>query len=384
MDSFVEAAGSWVLSWSAVPFLEKPHDYAKYIVNPPSYWFVSPGVSALDLIITSLFTILLSGALIACSRSALWQVSIAAASDDYSSTSPTSTSSVVALASRRSVRNVILAAADYILRFLCVVCAGLTVYNKGASGRFIYLLQPCHLSNFTLVALLLLPRRSTLASRLFYFNNHCAFGTAMALLTPDLKALIMPGEVAYFFLQHWTLVMLPLVWMLRRRYPLYRATLRLTTLMWSLFSVLHWTVLFPFSIACNANINYMLMPPKVWPSSLPGYLYRPAILFACCPITYLFRAIIQALVWLGGTYGDAAAEAAAAAAGKTEELPAVAAETRSDKSATAESGLRRRREAPTAGAEAVSGTVQIPDSPVQAPVSSRTRAKDSGSGSGPK
>lgn len=262
MDSIIASAESWVLSWSAVPFLEKPHDYAKYTVNPPSYWFVSPGVSALDLVITSAFTILLSGALIMCARSPLWQVSIPAALDEFSSSSGKVGSSAVALASRRSVRSVVLAAADYILRFLCVGCACLTVYYKGASGRFIYLLQPCHLSNFTLVALLLLPRHSELASRLFYFSNHCAFGTAMALLTPDLKALIMPGEVAYFFLQHWTLVLLPLVWMLRRRYPLYRATLRLTTLMWSLFSVLHWFVLFPFSIACNANINYMLMPPK--------------------------------------------------------------------------------------------------------------------------
>lgn len=115
----------------------------------------------------------------------------------------------------------------------------------------------------------------------------------------------------------------------------------------------------------------------MWPSSLPGYLYRPAILFACCPITYLFRAIIQLLVWLGGTYGDAAAEAAALR--KANEAPAaVVSELRSETKAgaVAESGLRRRRELGDSVAEDAVGTVQMPDSPVQTPVSSRTRGKE--------
>lgn len=265
MDAVFSTLEDWVLKWSSVPFMTKPADYSKYTVNPPSYWFVPPGVSAFDLLVTSAFTITLSVLLISYGRSQLWQVAIPATVDKAETASPKSLSSArnsMTLAGLWTARGTFLAGADYLLRFLCVVCACLTIHYKAASGRLIYLLQPCHMSNFLLMVLLFLPRRWTLSSRLFYFNNHCAFGTAMALLTPDLKALIMPGEVTYFFLQHWTLLLLPLVWMLRRRYPLYRATLRLTTLMWSLFSVLHWTVLFPFSIACNANINYMLMPPK--------------------------------------------------------------------------------------------------------------------------
>lgn len=131
------------------------------------------------------------------------------------------------------------------------------------------------------------------------------------------------------------------------------------------------------SFSSTSHCVALFFSCAVWPSSLPGHLYRPAILFACCPITFLFRGIIQLLVWLGGTYGDAAQEAADASkaahlvdsmtSASTDDLPVTT-------TAAAEDGLRKRKGA-VVGAENRVNTVDLPASPMQPPVSSRTRGK---------
>lgn len=195
------------------------------------------------------------------------------------------------------------------LQVLCWACAAATLFYKGSTGRLIYLLQPCHLSNALLLLLTLLPRGSRLATWLFFFNLHTAYGTWMAVLMPDLKNLILPGEVLYFFTQHGMLLALPAVWLVRRRYALFAHSARLTTLMWALFALLHFGVLLPVSLMTNTNINYMMMPFNGYPKALVPQLYRHVVTAACLGLTFLMRlGYVGGIVWATGASADAAAE----------------------------------------------------------------------------
>jgi hypothetical protein len=298
MEAVLQVSGRLVASLNRNIFLEKPDDYAvryKGLLNPPMYWFVSPATTGLEFAAVLVALALLIRALTRGSRAALWKVAIPARSPTWTPRADTG-----------------LAIADYGLRLVCVICAVLTVYYKIETNRIAYLLQPCHLSNFLLAALCFVdPAKSAVAQGLFFFNLNTSFGTLIALLAPDTINLRLPGEHAFFFSQHYMLLLLPLVWLLRRRYALYRGW-RLTLLMWAYFAVMHWAAFLPTSILDNKNVNYMMLPPSVYPRALFPEFYRPIVLVACIGITFLVRhALLEPLLWLGGSYRDARREAAA-------------------------------------------------------------------------
>lgn len=138
----------------------------------------------------------------------------------------------------------------------------LTVYYKffGVLNRVAYLLQPCHLQN-ALLCILSLSNRSSWSRIIFYFYLCTLYGPILALVTPDTKGLDMFGEVTAFYVQHITLIALPLIWLVRRRYPLYTG-FRLTIWTWAVFFIIHVVIFLPSSFVSGRNVNYMMVPPS--------------------------------------------------------------------------------------------------------------------------
>ena len=205
-----------------------------------------------------------------------------------------------------------LVAADGAATATVWLTAALTVYFKLRTDcmgrpRLAYLVQPCHLSNFILCALSLLPR-SPRAAWLFEFYLVTAFGALCALATPDTRGLDLwpfgaegllagaawPGytwEKVSFFVQHGLLVALPALWIARRRFDLApppSARAASAVLMWALLSVAHWDVFAPLSYLTGHNVNYMLVPPS-GPLVAFGAYYRLAMLLACLPFAFIMR-----------------------------------------------------------------------------------------------
>jgi uncharacterized membrane protein YwaF len=180
--------------------------------------------------------------------------------------------------------------------------------------RLAYLLQPCHLSNFILL-LLSCQRASAHAAWLFEFYLVSAYGALLALATPDLRGLDLfpfgwPGWEGYtwekvsFFVQHALLLLLPAVWIARRRFDLVKppsADWQGCLTMWAVFSAMHWDLFAPVSYATGHNLNYMLAPPgALW---VFGKYYRLVMLLACLPISFLTRMCEwreQPRSWRGG------------------------------------------------------------------------------------
>ena len=179
--------------------------------------------------------------------------------------------------------------------------------------RLAYLVQPCHLSNFILMLLSCLRGASPGAVWLFEFYLVSAFGALCALATPDLRGLDLwpfgsegllaaerwggyTWEIVSFFVQHALLLLLPAVWMARRRFALVQppaVSARGCVTMWAVLSVVHWDVFAPLSYLTGHNVNYMLVPPggPLHKSAglIPAPYYRLVMLLVCLPLAYLTR-----------------------------------------------------------------------------------------------
>lgn len=144
--------------------------------------------------------------------------------------------------------------ADGLLTILAWITGPATVWYKAQNGRNAYLLQPCHIQNFVIMYLTL-DRSSSFAAALFHFYLCTAYGTLLAIATPDLRGLGLPLEIEAFWVQHFMLILLPLVWVARRRYPLYAGAVAggargvyAVLLTWASFFLLHLDVFWPAKI----------------------------------------------------------------------------------------------------------------------------------------
>lgn len=197
---------------------------------------------------------------------------------------------------------------DFFLRVVCVMSLILTIGYKAPTGRVAYLFQPCHISNLLLTILCFW--KGELAGKFFYFYVCFLYGTVLALVTPDLRGLSMFGELQTFFIQHAMLLILPAVWIATRRYHLYEG-FRLSVLNWGIATLIHFDLLFGLSVALHGNINYMLVPPKVWPSRIDATYYRPIMVGVCLVFGLASRYILaQIPVLISGIKGQHAAELA--------------------------------------------------------------------------
>ena len=209
---------------------------------------------------------------------------------------------------RPEASDLALAALDGALSVAVWATLAFTLWLKLSTGRAVFLLQPCHISNLVLCLLTLAAGRGrwgVVAARAFWVDLLAKYGTAAALIVPDIGPAPAWGEVSCFFIQHWVLCLLPAVWLLRRRFDVYHGTPGAVLFAWGAVAALHFGLLLPVSVATGRNVNYMMAPPRgVLPSFLPPAFvttyYRTVISTMGVPIAAAVRALAVApLVTLG-------------------------------------------------------------------------------------
>jgi len=230
-------------------------------------------------------------------------------SDVWSNKDPEKSTKDSVYASARARVGGFLGALDSVCTLILWVCGVLTVYFKfhsDCAGRpkLAYLVQPCHLSNFILLLLSLMPGSSS-ADLLFEFYLSTVFGALCALATPDTRGLdILPisfsptGAVLYslekvsFFTQHALLVLVPCIWILRRRFTLLAPPsidAVPTVFSWAFLALVHWDLYAPLSLLTGHNVNYMLVPPGGPLHLFPPPYYRIIMGAACLLFAYIAR-----------------------------------------------------------------------------------------------
>lgn len=247
-----------------------------------------------------------------------------------------------------------LAPLDYVTRALCVVTLVATFAYKVPTGRWPFMLQPCHWLCSILVYLCFVKdeepafppssskgkggkggaagaRHCSINAQLFNFFLNCIYGPIAALLVPDMRGLDLPGEQFNFWLEHVVLVLLPVIWIARRRFDIIGGA-PFTFMSWCVFWVIHGVFLIPVSVVTGSNIDYVLAPPKQWPSNAnndpkswfhPSTFYPLAMAFFFVVAFVVRFGLINATVWLTGTAWECrleAKEADAKAAAKAEAI----------------------------------------------------------------
>ena len=122
-----------------------------------------------------------------------------------------------------------------------------------------------------------------------------AYGTVLALVSPDLDGQDQVGEVAVFWIEHVVLLALPIVWLARRRFPLFAGAAPWVAC-WLVFWLMHIDLFGPISVLTGLNINFALTPPKIeLLRATAGQYYRPAVGFITGVLTgvsFIFTRLI--------------------------------------------------------------------------------------------
>jgi hypothetical protein len=155
-----------------------------------------------------------------------------------------------------------------------------------------------------------------------------------------MRGLDLPFERFSFVLQHILLIVLPLIWVVQRRYDLYKVRYALhcsryctssmshrspslvclfgsqgfrpTLMCWAAFFLMHLDLFWPVSLFTLSNVNYMMVPPNAGALRVLGDWYRPAMAVFCILLGWISREVIVGLtVKYSGIVEDAAAETAA-------------------------------------------------------------------------
>ena len=199
---------------------------------------------------------------------------------------------------RMSAADFVLAAVDGALSMAAWATLAFTIWLKLSTGRAVFLLQPCHISNLLLCMLTLASgqgRWRNVAARAFWIDLLAKYGTAAALIVPDIGPTPAWGEVACFFVQHWVLCLLPAVWLLRRRFDVFVGTPGAVLFAWAAVAALHFGLLLPVSVFTGRNVNYMMAPPRgAYPAAFSRTYYRSIIAAAGVPIAAAVRALAVA------------------------------------------------------------------------------------------
>lgn len=229
-----------------------------------AFWLTSPAQMGADFLVWTPLLAAVFWALLRDGPARLWRVAVSPA--------PPST---------RGAVQALLAAADAALRVCAWATYAVTLTIKLSMGRAIFLLQPCHVSNALICALTLVDARGPWgdwAARALWVDMLAKYGTATALIVADVGPAPVWGETACFFIQHWMLVLLPAVWLLRRRFAVFTGA-RAIIFAWAVCSVQHLCFLLPVNLLSGRNVNYMSAPPPgVFPAALlPVEYYRSFI-----------------------------------------------------------------------------------------------------------
>lgn len=372
MDSFLQLDS---LAATFKSFFPRMKDFDPANENQ-AMWFLSPKQQIVET--TILFFILAPLLHYLTKASSPWRVVVPAL--PTKSTGSYSVDAIFEKSRKKGLFGALLFLLDHGMRILSWIFLIATIHykiqvnertedgNPDGRTRIAYLLQPCHLLNLFLCILSVdsYALNSSWAAPLFHFYLCTMYGAILAVATPDTAGLVSgpnwncegmhraegtpcslstwrPFEVESFWAQHITLLALPMVWIARRRFPIYSSDVYITLWTWCLFFLIHVVVFVPVSLISGRNINYMTAPPGAASKSSTlavdllvktgmtraeaimaavtsgdlgllsraGLYYRPVMGTACIGLAFLMRKVlvgVAALIF--GVHADSERETA--------------------------------------------------------------------------
>lgn len=144
---------------------------------------------------------------------------------------------------------------EYLVAFVGAISLILTGYMKLATGKGMFLLNPCHVSVLGVIVLCVAPS-TTLMRKVHSMWTAWLFGATLALLVPHLNG-IGQFEIWLYYIEHLVIVPIgPIV--LFRRYGALRPTFANQFACFSSLAFYQLLVLFPLSYLTKVNLNFAL------------------------------------------------------------------------------------------------------------------------------
>jgi len=172
-------------------------------------------------------------------------------------------------------------------------------YYRG-NNTILYMLQPCHLNSFALFLFTYLKQTKITIMCLFVTLQYSLL-TVLAIISPDLTPLTLPLEQFFFWVEHYLLLIYPIMLGLNptvlKMGPKDRPWLFILSFSFALF--VHYGVQAPVSLYSGININYMLFPPpNPVQHLLANEIYRIFFTFVVCGFIAICSFVVIPLVYM--------------------------------------------------------------------------------------
>ncbi|KAI9295255.1 hypothetical protein K502DRAFT_365183, partial [Neoconidiobolus thromboides FSU 785] len=114
---------------------------------------------------------------------------------------------------------------EYILAILTLASWVLIVNYKYQRNQLIVLLQPCHFNLLVLTFILLFPKKYNITHLIYNIYVYGLWGTTLAIVQPDLRGYDFFFEAENFWIEHYVLLLAPILLMFTDRYVLWPPSL---------------------------------------------------------------------------------------------------------------------------------------------------------------
>ncbi|KAI8066751.1 TMEM164 family-domain-containing protein [Gongronella butleri] len=165
---------------------------------------------------------------------------------------------------------------ERLLLALTIFSFGTTVVHKAVTDTLLFLMQPCHISAFLLIVVMVWPFESRpwvprLLLNIYYYT---LWGAILALIFPDLRDHDMFLEIFNFYLEHVLDIVVPLYLINNPRYVTLAPSPSMALFSFFLYAAYHSPVLHVCALWSGLNLNYTLVPPALDFLIHSGVYYR--------------------------------------------------------------------------------------------------------------
>lgn len=156
----------------------------------------------------------------------------------------------------------------------------------GYPARILFIVMPCNISWALAFSLCFYPNLSAQTSHVLCQMIYAGIGLCfLAIVSPDISDLKLPGEIPFFFLMHYALLLLPIYHVSSGHLSVLPIVdkegycgyfIKWTVFTSGVFGLFYFCLVTMLSIVSGINLNYMLSPPPTPGDFVGGRQdYRP-------------------------------------------------------------------------------------------------------------
>ncbi|OAD73051.1 hypothetical protein PHYBLDRAFT_169308 [Phycomyces blakesleeanus NRRL 1555(-)] len=169
----------------------------------------------------------------------------------------------------------------------------MTFVQRWIKSDLLHLLLPCFMSQILLIIVILYPnKRSVIPTMLFNIYLYTQWGGLAALLFPDLRDHILPGETINFVIEHLIILIAPLFLIKSGRYLILPSSRDVYMFSFAIYIMYNCPFVQCLGLFLDINLNYLQVPPPAPIIEIMGPYYRPALYVIAAINMYITRYIL--------------------------------------------------------------------------------------------